>query len=143
MSKLEELPVRLAHRVKELDELPHRLNEMPHIVRVKEWYAQSFEVSCGPPSGGPGNKKLNLCTYQKELVTFPPYVPPPDLQKILNESLKKSNAPHLPEPMPNTAMFKYNLQKAPTINGHQDAVPLEKSTNCNGKGKFRVPIAKR
>lgn len=42
---IEELPVRLAHRVKELNELPHRLNEMPRIIRVKEWYAQSFEVS--------------------------------------------------------------------------------------------------
>ncbi|CAO1631388.1 unnamed protein product [Sympodiomycopsis kandeliae] len=39
----EELPIRLAHRVKELDELPNGLNEMPSIVRVKDWYAQSFE----------------------------------------------------------------------------------------------------
>lgn len=48
----EELPVRLAHRVKELDELPEQLNEMPSIKRVKEWYAQSFEVSStlSPPS---------------------------------------------------------------------------------------------
>lgn len=41
----EELPIRLAHRVKQLDELPNGLNEMPSIIRVKEWYAQSFEVS--------------------------------------------------------------------------------------------------
>lgn len=40
----EELPVRLAHRVKELDELPHNLSEMPSIKKVKNWYAQSFEV---------------------------------------------------------------------------------------------------
>lgn len=40
----EELPVRLAHRVKELDELPHDLSAMPSIIKVKEWYAQSFEV---------------------------------------------------------------------------------------------------
>lgn len=40
----EELPVRLAHRVKELDELPHGLHNMPSITRVKNWYAQSFEV---------------------------------------------------------------------------------------------------
>jgi pyruvate dehydrogenase kinase 2/3/4 len=36
--------VRLAHRVKELDELPENLNKMSSINRVKEWYAQSFEV---------------------------------------------------------------------------------------------------
>lgn len=39
----EELPIRLAHRVKELDELPHNLNKMPSIEKVKKWYAESFE----------------------------------------------------------------------------------------------------
>ena len=40
----EELPIRLAHRVQELGELPDGLNEMPSIKRVQDWYAQSFEV---------------------------------------------------------------------------------------------------
>ncbi|WFD30530.1 [pyruvate dehydrogenase (acetyl-transferring)] kinase [Malassezia sp. CBS 17886] len=40
---MEELPVRLAHRVKELHELPHGLADMSSIVKVKNWYAQSFE----------------------------------------------------------------------------------------------------
>lgn len=44
----EELPVRLAHRVKDLSDLPSGLGEMPSIVRVKEWYAQSFEVCIFP-----------------------------------------------------------------------------------------------
>ncbi|TGO53498.1 hypothetical protein BCON_0122g00150 [Botryotinia convoluta] len=39
----EELPIRLAHRVQELSDLPDGLNEMPSIKRVKDWYAQSFE----------------------------------------------------------------------------------------------------
>jgi len=39
----EELPIRLAHRVQELSELPDGLNEMPSICRVRDWYAQSFE----------------------------------------------------------------------------------------------------
>lgn len=43
--QIEELPVRLAHRVKELDELPHNLSTMPSIRKVKNWYAQSFQVS--------------------------------------------------------------------------------------------------
>jgi hypothetical protein len=30
--------------MKELDELPHNLSHMPSIIKVKEWYAQSFEV---------------------------------------------------------------------------------------------------
>jgi pyruvate dehydrogenase kinase 2/3/4 len=40
----EELPIRLAHRVQELHELPDGLNEMPSICRVRDWYAQSFDV---------------------------------------------------------------------------------------------------
>jgi hypothetical protein len=40
----EELPIRLAHRVQELNDLPDGLNEMPSICRVRDWYAQSFEV---------------------------------------------------------------------------------------------------
>ncbi|KAG8530987.1 uncharacterized protein KY384_004344 [Bacidia gigantensis] len=39
----EELPIRLAHRVQELGDLPDGLNEMPSIQRVQDWYSQSFE----------------------------------------------------------------------------------------------------
>ncbi|EGR47027.1 histidine kinase [Trichoderma reesei QM6a] len=39
----EELPIRLAHRVEELETLPDGLNEMPSVKKVKDWYAQSFE----------------------------------------------------------------------------------------------------
>ena len=46
----EELPIRLAHRVKELEELPHNLSDMPSIIRVKNWYAQSFQVRTKMPS---------------------------------------------------------------------------------------------
>lgn len=42
---LDELPVRLAHRVKDLDHLPDKLHEMPSILKVKNWYLQSFEVT--------------------------------------------------------------------------------------------------
>ena len=40
----EELPIRLAHRVQELETLPDGLNDMPSVKKVAEWYAQSFEV---------------------------------------------------------------------------------------------------
>ncbi|KAJ9141886.1 Pyruvate dehydrogenase kinase [Pleurostoma richardsiae] len=39
----EELPIRLAHRVQELDTLPDGLSEMPSVRKVQDWYAQSFE----------------------------------------------------------------------------------------------------
>lgn len=46
----EELPIRLAHRVQDLGELPDGLSEMPSIKKVQDWYAQSFEV-CDSPIG--------------------------------------------------------------------------------------------
>ena len=45
----EELPIRLSHRVVELESLPFGISQMPSICKVKEWYAQSFEVSPFPP----------------------------------------------------------------------------------------------
>lgn len=48
----EELPIRLAHRVQELGDLPDGLNEIPSIKKVQDWYAQSFEVNSAPKSPG-------------------------------------------------------------------------------------------
>ncbi|KAK0554568.1 [Pyruvate dehydrogenase (acetyl-transferring)] kinase isozyme 2 [Tilletia horrida] len=79
----EELPVRLAHRVKELDELPNGLNEQPSIVKVKNWYAQSFE----------------------ELVTFPKPKLPDTLQKQLSAVAAKNTA-ELPESTPNPSLYE-------------------------------------
>ncbi|KAH8705971.1 pyruvate dehydrogenase kinase [Talaromyces proteolyticus] len=45
----EELPIRLAHRVQELHDLPDGLNEMPSIKKVRDWYAQSFEEIINVP----------------------------------------------------------------------------------------------
>jgi pyruvate dehydrogenase kinase 2/3/4 len=42
MPHVEELPIRLAHRVKELEEVSFA--DMPSIIKVKNWYAQSFQV---------------------------------------------------------------------------------------------------
>ncbi|KAG5722287.1 hypothetical protein E4T56_gene4440, partial [Termitomyces sp. T112] len=67
----EELPVRLAHRVKELSELPHGLSEMPSIRKVQNWYAQSFE----------------------ELINFPPIVLPPDVRQALMAPRAETSLP--------------------------------------------------
>lgn len=40
---VEELPIRLALKVKDLDNAPLGLNRMPSTIKVKNWYAQSFE----------------------------------------------------------------------------------------------------
>ncbi|KAH8549455.1 mitochondrial branched-chain alpha-ketoacid dehydrogenase kinase-domain-containing protein [Umbelopsis sp. PMI_123] len=96
----EELPIRLAHRVKELEELPNNLSQMPSIVKVKNWYAQSFQ----------------------ELIEMPP----PELSTTVKDRLKQStaggNANHLPHNQPNLAMLEQNGGITPKPNvpvGHR------------------------
>ncbi|KAF7319189.1 Protein-serine/threonine kinase [Mycena chlorophos] len=77
----EELPVRLAHRVKELDELPHNLSAMPSINKVKNWYAQSFEELISfPPVVLPAEIRQQLLTPRSEELTFPESTPNPSLE---------------------------------------------------------------
>ncbi|GAV53844.1 hypothetical protein ZYGR_0AK03460 [Zygosaccharomyces rouxii] len=40
---LRELPIRLAHRIKELESLPNGLNKMKDVIQVRDWYTQSFK----------------------------------------------------------------------------------------------------
>ncbi|KAF9528724.1 mitochondrial pyruvate dehydrogenase [Crepidotus variabilis] len=112
----EELPVRLAHRVKELDELPHNLSTMPSINKVKNWYAQSFE----------------------ELITFPPIVLPPDIRSALMVSRPDDLA--LPESKPNPSLTDFGDSFT-----SPSAPPLPPSRNNNGynKLKLRVPMERR
>lgn len=42
--------MRIAHRIKELHELPHGLAHIPSILKVKNWYAQSFKDLTGFPA---------------------------------------------------------------------------------------------
>ena len=53
----EELPIRLSHRIAELEALPDGLNRMPSIEKVKEWYAQSFDVSRLVRDKGAGRRR--------------------------------------------------------------------------------------
>ncbi|KAL4079369.1 mitochondrial branched-chain alpha-ketoacid dehydrogenase kinase-domain-containing protein [Scleroderma citrinum] len=87
----EELPVRLAHRVKELDALPCNLSDMPSIRKVKNWYAQSFEelINFPPLSLSPAARQ-SLCALlnthqdsrvpgQSQDIFLPPSTPNPAL----------------------------------------------------------------
>ncbi|CAI5756189.1 unnamed protein product [Candida verbasci] len=40
---VEELPIRLAKKVKDLENAPLNLNQSPSTIKVKNWYAQSFQ----------------------------------------------------------------------------------------------------
>ncbi|GAK67320.1 alpha-ketoacid dehydrogenase kinase [Moesziomyces antarcticus] len=101
----EELPIRLAHRVKELDELPHDLSKMPSIVKVKNWYAQSFE----------------------ELVNFPKPTMSGAVQKLLQSASK--TAEPLPESKPNPSL----LESASIGDGEAGMAKALAPRNGNGK----------
>lgn len=111
--------MRLAHRVKELDELPHNLSAMPSINKVKDWYAQSFEV---PHFVRRLYISLNIqrCPAQ-ELISFPAVKTSEEVRTALK--LTSSASIHLPESVPN-----------PSYNG---------GLGNPGSGKMRIPIEKR
>ncbi|KAJ7918564.1 mitochondrial pyruvate dehydrogenase [Mycena leptocephala] len=111
----EELPVRLAHRVKELDELPHNLSAMPSINKVKNWYAQSFD----------------------ELITFPSITLPPDIRQALMTS--RSDEITLPESIPNPSLKGAAFTSGNGANGNgfnklKLRVPMERRYYANTQG---------
>ncbi|KAG8895939.1 hypothetical protein FRB99_000256 [Tulasnella sp. 403] len=115
----EELPIRLAHRVKELDQLPHNLSEMPSINVVKNWYAQSFE----------------------ELVTFPPPAVPKNLFQAFSDSSSKQP---LPEAIPNPCNRKLFPTGTMGANGAGGASVATSSTLLpNGASRIRIPLERR
>ncbi|PWN51766.1 alpha-ketoacid dehydrogenase kinase [Violaceomyces palustris] len=113
----EELPIRLAHRVKELDELPHDLSKMPSIVKVKNWYAQSFE----------------------ELVNFPKPKLPESVQKQLAAAGQQIGS-NLPGSTPNPSLLESaSLEEGMSIKGAVGAFRgngngNDSNGNINGNG---------
>ena len=94
--KKEELPIRLAHRVKELEELPRNLSKMPSIIKVKNWYAKSFQ---------------DLVQLQ-----------PPQISNAMREQLiSKSAESHLPHSVPNPSLARIIK---PTYNSLHPSVPI-------------------
>ncbi|KAI9220069.1 alpha-ketoacid dehydrogenase kinase N-terminal domain-containing protein [Blastocladiella britannica] len=69
----EELPVRLAHRVVELESLPHNLSKMTSVCRVRDWYAESFhELVTFPRIELPAEFKAKERVAANGLVAVPP-----------------------------------------------------------------------
>ncbi|ORY93379.1 mitochondrial pyruvate dehydrogenase [Syncephalastrum racemosum] len=81
----EELPIRLAHRVKELDELPSNLREMPSILKVKDWYAHSFKdlIDLPPPRlSSAVRERLKTAQKKNDSRSLPPSVPNPSIRPV-------------------------------------------------------------
>jgi pyruvate dehydrogenase kinase 2/3/4 len=53
-----ELRVRLAHRINDLDHMPYGLNEMPAVLKGKEWYMVSYNELCESPK--PETEELEM-----------------------------------------------------------------------------------
>ncbi|CAG8591567.1 3474_t:CDS:10, partial [Paraglomus occultum] len=85
----DELPIRLAHRVKELEELPHSLSKMPSIIKVKNWYAQSFEDLINfPKIELPVKIKERLAAAATEQNKLPDNVPNLHVNPTATDSLR-------------------------------------------------------
>ncbi|KAI9593829.1 mitochondrial branched-chain alpha-ketoacid dehydrogenase kinase-domain-containing protein [Syncephalis fuscata] len=110
----DELPIRLAHRVVELDNLPNHLSEMPSVVKVKHWYAQSF----------------------KELVEFPRPELPTQLRDKIRASMAAGQAVHLPEAQPNPAVEKY-IQNHNNNGGNGPSLTNGQQRHVHSRGATR------
>ncbi|KDN45468.1 alpha-ketoacid dehydrogenase kinase [Tilletiaria anomala UBC 951] len=117
----EELPVRLAHRVKELDDLPRSAGEMPSIIKVKNWYAQSFE----------------------ELINFPKPKLPEEIQKRLQASVTQ-NAASLPTSTPNPSMEESDAaDDRSTAMAQGDLNSAIANGNGKGAARRQIPLESR
>ncbi|CAK7198916.1 [Pyruvate dehydrogenase (acetyl-transferring)] kinase isozyme 2 [Sporothrix eucalyptigena] len=113
----EELPIRLAHRVQELENLPDGLSDMPSVRKVQDWYAQSFE---------------EITTLER-----------PDLNRDTRERLmrpgRRGGPSHLvlPESTPNPSLEEANYSsQSPLLNGDYGHV-------ANGNGLLKKHTAAR
>lgn len=123
---LEELPIRLAHRAKELDELPHNLSDMPSIKKVKNWYCQSFE----------------------ELINFPKFHLSPEVKKALYSHRGQSKSLKLPESIPNPSLLNtaagLDSFSEPTHSlGLSNGSTNGQAKEFIGTPKLRIPIERR
>jgi pyruvate dehydrogenase kinase 2/3/4 len=115
--------VRLAHRAKELDELPHNLSSMPSIQKVKNWYAQSFEVrqQFVPGSHCPFPSNQMYYISLQELIDFPPISLPSDFRIALNQGDIS-----LPVSTPNPAIKESTYSRSGDGNRCRLRIPIEK-----------------
>ncbi|OCB89173.1 alpha-ketoacid dehydrogenase kinase [Sanghuangporus baumii] len=139
---LEELPIRLAHRAKELDELPHDLSGMPSINKVKNWYCQSFEQSL-----------THRTSISKELINFPKFFLTPEVKKALY-SHHGHHKHKLPEAIPNPSIMEsvagveafYDQDKGSEgfYNGYgSNSFGFGNGGNSTKPSKLRIPIERR
>ncbi|CAK7267445.1 [Pyruvate dehydrogenase (acetyl-transferring)] kinase isozyme 2 [Sporothrix epigloea] len=115
----EELPIRLAHRVQELENLPDGLSDMPSVRKVQDWYAQSFE---------------EITTLER-----------PDLDKETRDRLmrpgRRGGPSHLvlSESTPNPSLEESNyLSQSPLLSGD-----FSNGTAGNGYGSIKKQGAAR
>jgi len=57
-----ELPIRLAKRVKELESLPYGLSQMPPVIKVRNWYEESFRDILSTPEPHTEEEELAFTT---------------------------------------------------------------------------------
>jgi pyruvate dehydrogenase kinase 2/3/4 len=98
---------------------------MPSINKVKNWYAQSFEVRRHCSCDSPHASRETL----QELISFPAITLPPDIRQAL---MTRSEDVTLPESTPNPSLAGAAFTNVNGANG-----------NGFNKLKLRVPMERR
>eukprot|EP00887_Chlorella_sp_A99_P000517 scaffold17.g517.t1 len=99
----EELPVRLAHRVADLEALPAGLADRPQVLkarRVRDWYVESFrDIRAFPPVTSPASEarftRLLAAIYQRHRNVVP----------VMATGVMGACAPSRPQPCPSKDLY--------------------------------------
>lgn len=137
--------------MKELDELPHNLDDMPSIKKVKNWYCQSFEVS------------RQSCTFTtqyvsligksaQELINFPKFHLTPELKRLLYPVGGGPLGHKLPESIPNPSLHVSVDDSMDIPFNYSNVLHSHIRGNGNGNGngnaayassRLRIPMERR
>lgn len=96
-----ELPVRLAHRVAELENLPYGLSTKPQVLKVRDWYVDSFkELRTFPSISGVGDEvkftELLRNIYRRHANVVPMMAKGvSDLKRELSEQARLTELPEI------------------------------------------------
>ncbi|KIR27220.1 pyruvate dehydrogenase kinase [Cryptococcus deuterogattii 99/473] len=133
----EELPIRLSHRVVELNALPDGLAKMPSINKVKEWYAQSFEelVTFPKPRFKPELEGIfNVPSSDRTKLAFPSSTPNPSLNPLMDDG-----------PVSSGLLIERQNNGSGNGNGNENGKGGGNGNgNGNGNGqRLRIPMERR
>ncbi|KAL4439458.1 hypothetical protein ABPG77_008787 [Micractinium sp. CCAP 211/92] len=111
-----ELPVRLSHRVAELENLPYGLSAKPHVLKVRDWYVESFRELRGFPKVRDASDELQFTRLLQHIYRRHTNVVPvmamgvAELKRELSKSIGVEDLPDIHQFLDNFYMSRIGIR---------------------------------